>query len=304
VSLNNVAIELPRVQPAGWLRKLDPRLKLVWLMWMSTLSVVVDSTAALAALFGVAVVAVLGLRLRPRGWLLIGGLLLLTAWGTLLSQGLFYARQPRTPLFTLIPSVQWGEVELPALQFYREGALYGLKQSLRILAVTLAGLCVCLSTGPERLLAALTRLKVPVVVAYMSVAALRFLPLILVETATIRRARRLRGYGQDRWGRRRRAGWWTALKMEFALLLPVTLSLMRRSESLATSVASRGFDPSQKRTFYPELRLRAGECLLLIVLATTWAGLVATKSLYWIYLAEIYYAPWARGLYDFARRWL
>ena len=37
---------------------------------------------------------------------------------------------------------------------------------------------------------------------------------------------------------------------------------------------------------------------------TSWLAIVGTKLLWWLYVAEIYYHPSLRGLYDIARRWL
>ena len=52
-------------------------------------------------------------------------------WGTTLSQGLFYGDEPRVALVQLGPVAIW-----------REGVQWGLVQSLRLVAVTLAGLAV------------------------------------------------------------------------------------------------------------------------------------------------------------------
>ncbi len=125
-----------------WLTAVDPRLKIVWVASLSLLSVLVDSTAALAGVFVLAAWPLLGLRLSIRGWLAIGGVVLATAWSTLLSQAIFYTFEPRTALFTIVPSFQLGEWETPAVRFYREGAEYGLLQSLRFTALALAGVAV------------------------------------------------------------------------------------------------------------------------------------------------------------------
>ncbi len=305
MSVGFPAIERPATGKPGWLHALDPRLKIIWLVWVSSLCVLVDGTAALLTVLILAVLPTTGLRVSRRGALAAAALILLTIWSTLLSQGMFYARQPRTPVLTLVPAFEWGTLKLPPLEIYREGLVYGLKQSLRLTAVMLAGLSVCLSTGPERLLAALTRLRVPVAVAYMTVAALRFLPTIMREVVQVRRARRLRTLTPQCRSTRR---WWRrpvrALRDEFAIALPVLVLLLRRAETLATSVATRGFDPEAKRTFYPALRWRPLEWTLLMLLAVSWVWVAAAKLLYGLYVADIYYAPWARPLYDLVRRWL
>jgi energy-coupling factor transport system permease protein len=281
----------------AWLSRLDPRVKLAWLAWVSTLSVLLDRTPALVVLLTCAALPVAAIRMRPSAWLAVLALLAMLVWSTLLSQALFYAELPRTVLVRLIPPFEWGGRTWSGLSLSREGALYGLAQSLRLLAVMMAGFAVCLSTSPERLLAALGRLRVPVAVGFTTVTALRFLPLLVDELATVRRAKRLRGSG----ARKRRLG---ALRGEVAAFYPVLAAGLRRATTLAASVASRGFDPLGRRTYYPPLRIRAPECVLLFMLATAWTTVVVTKLLYWSYLAELHYRPSLRALYDFARLWL
>lgn len=293
----NRGFALAEAHPRAWLARLDPRWKLCLLFWISTLSVVFDSPWALAGLFVASAWFVSGLRLRASGWLLVIGLLAAVAWSTLLSQGLFYARQPRTPWFTILEPHTLTGWDLPALAFYREGAVYGLAQSLRVLAVMLCGLAVCLSTSPERLLAALVWFRVPLSIGFTTVTALRSLPLLVDELLTVRQARRMRGY---------RASWRSrgVLRQELALLVPVLAGALRRAAALATSVTSRGFDPRAGRTTYPPLRMSVVQRASLLLLGLLWCGLLATKLLYWLYLADLYYSPRLRELYDVARHWL
>lgn len=297
---NNWAIvDLPR---ASWLRAVDPRFKLAILLWVSTLSVLLDAIGSLAGLCLVGLLLASGLRLSRRGgwWLVM--LVLVVAWGTLLSQAIFYAGMPRTRWFSLIPAVEIGGWRLPGLHFYREGAAHGLAQSLRAIAVMLTGLSVCLSTSPERLLAALARLRAPASIGFMLLSALRFLPVMLDEFGTVRQARRLRSRGRprERWHFQPLR----TLQAEAALLYPVMAAALRRSSALATSVVARGFNPQTRRSYFPPLRFAWWEKLGLVVLLASWLAPCIAKGLYWLYLAEIYYHPALRPVYDFARQWL
>jgi energy-coupling factor transport system permease protein len=283
---------------AAWAR-VDPRLKLAALAWVSLLAVLLDAPAPLAALAVLAAVGAAGIRLTGHGWLVLVGLLALVVWGTLASQALFYADVPRTPLATLLPAWELGDVSVPALRLYREGVTYGLVQSLRLAAMTLAGLAVCLTTSPERLLAALSRVGLPAALAFVVQAALRCLPTVLSEWSLVRQARRLRTVGRA--ARRPR---WLGLRGELAVLVPVLSAALRRSTALATSAAARGFDPAARRTSYPPLVFRWWERCALAALATSAVVLLAVKVLYWLYLNQWHYAPQLRGLYAFARQWL
>ena len=139
----------------------------------------------------------------------------------------------------------------------------------------------------------------------MTMSALRFLPLLLGEIAMARQTRRLRGY---------RFHFATAvlsprtlargLALELAILLPVMATSLRRATALATSVASRGFDPDAPRTCYPPLCFAAGEKIFLVLLAAGWSGVLLAKLAYWIYASGMFYVPALRPVYDVARNWL
>jgi energy-coupling factor transport system permease protein len=299
----NIATALADARGRPWLATLDPRLKIAVLVWFSLLGILLETVAALAALLTLAVVAATGVRMRPRGWVVVVGLLALVAWSTVVSQALFYPDERAVPLWTIIPPLRLAGWSFPGLHFYEEGAIYGLGQSLRMLSVTLVGLTICLSTSPERLLAALAHLRVPVSVSFLTVTTLRFLPLLVSQWALLRQARRLRGY---------RLRWWhlaspragELLHAEIALLVPLIASSVRRAAALSASVSSRGFDPLARRTFYPELRFRASERLMLAVLACTLMLIVLVKSIYWLHVTGWYtnsqLTPWS----NLIRNWL
>jgi len=295
-------VEVISIERESWLSQCDPRVKLAWLMAMSLAAVLVDSTAALVTLCALALAVATGARWPRRSWLIMGGTSLAVLWSTVVSQGLFYAGEPRTPIVTLIPPFALGEIQFAGLRFYREGFTYGLVQSSRLVAVMLAGATVCLTTSPERLLAALAWMRVPAAVSFMTVAALRFLPTIFEQWTTVRRSVRLRGYRPRLLGLGRRAiaSW----RMEFALLQPVIAASLRRASSLATSLTARGFDATAARTNYPELSLSRKEIFLLALLLALSTGLATAKTLYWLAQGEFYRADSLAALYEFTGRWL
>lgn len=269
-----------------WLAALDPRAKLVWLAAISTLSVLVDSLPALAALAALAALPLAGLRMRPSGWMATLALLALAVWGTVLSQAIFYPGES---------SAIWLR-PLPWVPLYREGARYGLLQSLRVVAGMCAGLAVSLGTSPERLLGGLSRLGVPSAIGFMCVTALRFLPDLMLELATVRAARRLRGH---------RFAWWrpAALAAELSVLAPLVAAALRRAQLLAVSVVGRGFDPGRPRTDYPPLALGGGEWALMAACGGAVFAASVIKGLSWLAaaglapaLAEGPLAAWARWL--------
>jgi energy-coupling factor transport system permease protein len=286
----------------AWLARRDPRLKLVWLTAISLASVLVDSTPALLLLCGATLIVALALGWSARTWLFVGGLLLTVVWGTILSQAMFYTVEPRTRIVTIVPEFSVGRFSFAGLSLYREGAAYGLLQSSRIVAVMLAGLSVCLSTSPERLLAALAWLRVPSAVSFMTVAALRFLPTIADQWSTVRRSARLRGYRPRLW--QLGNGVWDSWRTEAALLVPVIAAALRRAATLATSLTTRGFDAARPRTIYPVLKMTRGEHVALLLLFAGCLLLAGLKSAYWLSVAGLVRIPALATCYEFARDWL
>jgi len=258
-----------------WLARLDPRVKLIWVFAVSVAAATIDSAIGLAVLAVATAVAAAGLQLGRRGWGAIVGLLAILVWGTMLSQGFFYFETDREPLLTFVAPRRIGGYNFPGILLTWNGLVYGAIQSLRLVATALAGLTASLSTGPERILAALTWFRLPAAVAYMTTAALRFLPVVIDEVAQVRQARRLRGYrfrlvgpAGDRFG---------PYREELSLLFPVIAASLRRAETLAESITARGFDPHAPRTFYPPLVMRSGEYIVAAVLIAGSVALVAMK---------------------------
>ena len=266
---------------------LDPRTRIALLVAVGLLAVLLDRPASLGLL---AAVSALPLFLLPIGWTwrrraVVAALAVI--WSTVLSQGLFYGDVPRVALLSVGPFTLW-----------REGIGHGLTQSLRFIAVTFAGLAVAVSTPPDRMFAALVRLRVPYGVAFLAVTALRFVPDVGREVLIVRRARAMRGrpvLARTPWA-------WLALEMQ--LLRPVVARALRRATAMAESLDTRGFDAASPRAVRRPLRLAWWEPPLLIGVATGVAGVAGMQGLYWLYLAEVAYMPSLRPLYGFVRTWL
>src|SRR6185437_16734272 len=107
----------------------------------------------------------------------------------------------------------------------------------------------------------------------------RFLPTMLNELATVRQARRLRGYRFQLWPLTRGL---RNLWQELALCEPVLAAALRRASTLATSITTRGFDASSARTFYPELKLSLICKVLLVGLILPTITLALARIFQWL----------------------
>jgi energy-coupling factor transport system permease protein len=139
---------------------------------------------------------------------------------------------------------------------------------LRLLAITLPGIVVLATTDPMDLADALVqRWRLPARFAYGALAALRLLPLLGRDWATIGRARRARGLdaGRSPVGRTR-----LFASQTFAVLV----AAIRRGVRLATAMEARGFDAGRVRSVARPQPLRPvdwavmGGTALAVVLAT------------------------------------
>lgn len=268
------SLALRQVETRPCLANIDPRLKLAWTATISLACIWFDEVAALVALCAVAALPLLAMRFTWRAAAAYAGVLLLVVWSTVYAQAIFYQDAKAQPLFTIVPAFHWWGRDFSGLHFYREGAIYGAGQSLRFVANLLAGMTVALSTSPERLMAALVRLRIPTSLSYMGTAALRSLPLALDEWAALREARRLRA------GATRGALGFRFVE-ELRLIEPLLANMLRRASALALAVRARGFDPAQPRTHYPPLELKSGECAALAAIGILWIAAI----LYWIVAA-------------------
>jgi len=153
---------------------------------------------------------------------------------TMISQAFFYYFEPRTVLITIVPK------EFPCIgritggiHIYKEGLTYGLVQSLRLIAGTLAATAVVASTHPSEILLALKRIRVPRELGLIILVSLRFMPQLLEEMKRILLGMRLRGI--------RTKGIINAFKILRLLLQPLIINSLRQARLLALAAEVRGF---------------------------------------------------------------
>lgn len=269
-------------------RGLDARLRILLVGILGVLVVLFEGVVPLSGLACGCLVAALA-HPRAVGWrrgLVVASALL--AWSTALSQGLFWAAWPRTPV-----------VQLGGLTLWKEGALHGLAQSTRFIALGAGGLLLALSTPSDELITALRarvgRFSLPFALVIMVAAMVRFVPVVAVEWAQVRRARRARG--RPIW-RRSPSAW---LAVEVALLRPVVARCVRRARMLAESLDTRGFDPASPRGIARPLIWRTSDSVLLLGALAGLVGVSGCRVLYGLYTADVWYHSRLRPLYAFVR---
>ena len=237
------------------LERLDPRIKLLLLVVISTAALIITRPAALLALLLLSLITIL-----------TGGITPVVVWVKLRA------------LFGLV-------VMLFALQciFDRSGdpllVISGravvtdsgfqtaVLVNLRLLIIILSALIV--STGQTRdYLLAMTQLKVPYEIAFVVLAALRFLPMLREEAHDVLNAAQMRGLRVKKAGLRVQAGAY------ISIVIPVVAGAIRRAEQLSVAMEARGFRAYPRRTSMRRLRMRTADWLSALVYCAAVAALL------------------------------
>lgn len=126
----------------------------------------------------------------------------------------------------------------------QEGILLGLSITLRVALLALLMTLFFTVVNPVKLTKALYDMGVPFKFAYTMVLALRFLPLMLDELATIKNAQKSRAYDMDRVN--------PVLKLfkMFPLTIPLILGALKRANTIALAMDLKAFDAYPQRTFF------------------------------------------------------
>ena len=98
--------------------------------------------------------------------------------------------------------------------------------------------------------------------------ALRFIPTLLDETERIMKAQASRGVDFNRGGLFKRFG------AVIALIIPLFVSALERSEELANAMIVRGYDPREKRTKYRKLRFSWRDIIAFLFIGGIFAGII------------------------------
>lgn len=295
--LKTLPIGLYLEEPVTWLHRLDPRVKLFWLVSI-LVSPILANSAWRFFLVGLLIVLTILARVPLRvwrqqmGWLLFlcTMMLVLTA---VLPDGLAIDYQTPFPTAEAIQPIEPFPDQFPPEAFtlpqptgYRyvlieQGPLRVTQRSLE-LGIRISTLLFTLIYGTnlfllttaaeevtvalEVLMRPLRSLKVPVTEIALTVTlALRFIPLVLEETQNLIRSVQTRAINWKKLGIRGSAQVW------LAVIERLLKNLLLRAEQTAAAMEVRGFTtPNTHRVRWSELKLYSRDFVALVVLAVFW----------------------------------
>jgi len=146
--------------------------------------------------------------------------------------------------------------------------------SLRLLIVIVSALVVVVGDTRDYLLA-LTQMKIPYEIAFMVLAALRFLPMLREEAQDVLCAAQMRGMRLKK----------TSLKKQFSaylsIVIPVVAGAIKRAEQLSIAMEARGFRSHPRRTSMRRLSMRPKDWIYAASFCIALAGLVLFAKYGW-----------------------
>lgn len=222
------------------LHRLNPSVKIIFMILYITVLFIVDSIAAYAAftVFTAALVLVSGVPvkmilkgIRPMLWIFIFTAVInifMTPGEAVWSM----------PIFSL------------TLKITREGLVSAALMVVRLLYLVAGTSLLTLTTSPlqltdgiEKLLNPLKKIKIPShEIAMMMTIAIRFIPTLAEETDKIMKAQKARGADFETGNIIKRA------KAMVPLLVPLFVSAFRRADELATAMEARCYNGGENRT--------------------------------------------------------
>lgn len=216
--------------------RLDPRVRLYFVILLTTLAVLAKDAAYLSAAVLAAMLINLILRINILSVLKkIKGLLTLIIFISIVQSIFVKGGLPLVYIknFTLLST---------------KGLLYGAEFLLRMSVLILAGLIA--ASGDSREMAdGLIKLKIPYELAFMTVIAINYLPALKNEFSTRLNAITLRGIEIKKLSAAKK------IKLYSYLFSPVLAGSILKSRALASALAARAFGAEKKRTMYRKLKL-------------------------------------------------
>lgn len=281
--LRSLPLGLYLEQPVTWLHRLDPRVKLAWLLSF-LLAIIWSSIPYRLGLMGLLIaIAVLAripwraLRQQLGYVLLFGGLFFFIALvvpdsTTTLQQ----PRLPAAPAVTTAYKFVLGEFHggWLHLKVTRKSLNLAINTGTLLFTLIYSATVFLLTTAPEevaagleKLMQPLKKLGVPVTEIVLTMTlSLRFIPLVLEEIQNLVRSVSTRGINWEKLGLKNNIKVWLIVAEKFLE------NLLLRAEQIAIAMQLRGFTgPQDQQVEWLQLRLGGTDVFAMLALVGLWA---------------------------------
>jgi energy-coupling factor transport system permease protein len=300
--LRSLPIGLYLEEPQTWLHKLDPRVKLIWLLSFLISYITANNywrvlLVLLLIIFTVFAKIPLRVWRQQMGWLLVLSFMVL-AIGAISPDGLgmnYQSRLPRNEQILTQPSTDQKNQITPTIADNNKQYSYVLfhqgfvKISRRSwdLAISLSTIVFTLiystnlyllttspeeiTSGMESLMQPLRRLNIPVTEITLTLTlSLRFIPLVLEEIQNLVRSVMTRAINWKKLGLKGGAKVWLIVTER------LLKNLLLRAEQMANAMMVRGFtSPNEHQVKWQELKLKIADWLAIATLMIFWVIRIA-----------------------------
>ncbi|MBF2022516.1 MAG: CbiQ family ECF transporter T component [Hydrococcus sp. C42_A2020_068] len=279
--LRSLPIGLYLENPLTWMHRLDPRVKLGWLMTFLAAPLLANPwwrLGIVGILMLLTFLAAIPLRVwrQQMGWLLTLCILvfIITCF---VPDGLGVTSQPRLPDSNLqLPQptdYHYVLFERGRFVITRRSLELAVRTSTLIFTLIYSTNLYLLTTAPEEITAGLEELlepvrrtKLPITEIMLTLTlSLRFIPLVLEEVQNLARSIRTRAINWKKLGVKR------SLKVWLVVVERLLENLLLRAEQIAVAMEVRGFtSPNKHRVQWHQLRLRRVDWFVLFALIPFW----------------------------------
>lgn len=245
------AIEGENEGAAELSRALDPRVKILYLLWVFLMMCMLMHPVILLVIFLVTVGTVYASRLSLWNVIKVARFGLFVAIASWILW-IIFLRSQGTVLLSLGPL----HVTVP-------GVLNGWSVAARIAGILLSFLVVFQTTSNRQVMTALYRLRVSVPFAMVIGITVRLIPQLRAEHATILEVQRSRAVEFNQ------GSLLTRMRKHMAYIVPLILRALKITSDLSVAMEARGFDPYARRTFSENLELDARDVAVITLMAVT-----------------------------------
>jgi energy-coupling factor transport system permease protein len=158
--------------------------------------------------------------------------------------------------------------------FTLEGAVFGVAVSVKVASVVAAVPILTMTTPVSSLMAALAALRLPYKFIFAFGTAMRFVPLVQETYNDIRDAQLLRAHDVKEMRLYERL-----TKGYLPIVVPLFLSLLRKSQDMDVAIESRAFGAPVKRTYVQRVGLHAMDVVLIVLILLFCGGLLVSSVL-------------------------
>ena len=240
------------VEKDTWVHHLDPRVKIISVIFLATLPLLFSDPVYLLGWFllFLALWIMAKVDFRPLLVVFYGGLVMVFVY---VMYGTFLAYPPEEMVNANVV-IHIGPFTATDMGFYN-----GLILGCRLLIILMPVLLVIATTEPSTLAKGFMKMGVPVTISFILLATLRFLPLVFEVASRVMEAQRVRGLQ------------YKSLKDRFTnlkyLLLPLFINTLRSGRTLGLAVESKGFGTRRWKEFYRDFAMQKSDWVALAVLA-------------------------------------